>query len=214
MFGFRFSENFNYPYLSSSIREFWQRWHISLSSWFREYVYIPLGGNRKGNMRTYMNLFTIFLLTGIWHGASWQYLAWGIYFGIFMVAERLFLGKYLDRHKITGHIYTIFIVLMGWVLFRGNGLSGALFWFGRMFVYNTGSGAVLPSVYLDRRFIFVLLVAIMFCGPVQKLFNLQEKLFDDKKTYAYEIPVIMGIMVLCICLLVGNTYNPFIYFQF
>ncbi|MBQ5326324.1 MAG: MBOAT family protein [Oscillospiraceae bacterium] len=214
MFGFRFSENFNYPYLSSSIREFWQRWHISLSSWFREYVYIPLGGNRKGNIRTYMNLFTIFLLTGIWHGASWQYLAWGLYFGIFMVAERLFLGKYLDRHKITGHIYTIFVVLMGWVLFRGNGLSGALFWFGRMFIYNTGSGAVLPSVYLDRRFIFVLLVAIMFCGPVQKLFNLQEKLFDDKKTYAYEIPVIMGIMVLCICLLVGNTYNPFIYFQF
>ena len=99
MFGFRFLENFNYPLISRSATEFWRRWHMSLGTWFREYVYIPLGGNRKGNVRTYINLFTIFFLTGIWHGASWQFLAWGIYFGVFMVAERAFLGKWLAKHK-------------------------------------------------------------------------------------------------------------------
>ena len=214
MFGFHFTENFNYPYLSASIREFWQRWHISLSSWFREYVYIPLGGNRKGKNRTYANLFIIFLLTGIWHGASWQFLVWGVYFGIFMVAERLFLGDILKKHKIIGHFYTMFVVLMGWVLFRANGLSGALIWFKRMFIYTSASGVVSVSRYLDARFIFTLIVAIALCGPVQKIFNLNEKLFDDKKTYWYEIPFLFVIFVISVCLLVGNTYNPFIYFQF
>ena len=214
MFGFHFRENFNYPYLSASVREFWQRWHISLSDWFRDYVYIPLGGNRKGNIRTYINLFTIFFLTGIWHGASWQFLVWGIYFGVFMVAERAFLGKWLAKHKVTGHIYTLSVVVIGWVLFRGNGLSGALTWLKRMFLFTAANGVVSPSVYFDNRFIAALFAAVLFSGPLQTFTGLKKKLFDDKKTYAYELPLLTIIMIMCICLLVGNTYNPFIYFQF
>ena len=125
IFGFDFMENFNYPYLSQSIREFWRRWHISLSTWFREYLYIPLGGNRKGNVRTYINLFIVFLVTGLWHGAGINFVLWGAYYGVFIVAERLFLGDILEknRFKVLNHVYTMFVVIVGWMLFRIESLG-------------------------------------------------------------------------------------------
>ena len=118
------------------------------------------------------------------------------------------------RTQSYRHIYTLFVVGLGWVLFRGNGLSGALVWLKRMFLFTAANGVVSPSVYFDNRFIAVLIAAVLLCGPLQTVTGLKEKLFDDKKTYAYELPLLMVVMIMCICLLVGNTYNPFIYFQF
>jgi len=132
MFGFEFLENFNYPYMSRSIREFWRRWHISLSTWFREYVYIPLGGNRRGVRRMYLNLFIVFFLTGIWHGAGYCFILWGLYHGFFSVAERIGLGRILDRHPLLSRIYLFFVVLFGWVFFRVENLADALFAIKRM----------------------------------------------------------------------------------
>ena len=122
MFGFNFKENFNYPYLSTSVQEFWRRWHISLSTWFKEYVYIPLGGNRKGNKRTYLNIFIVFLLTGVWHGANFTFITWGLMYAVMQVIERLFLRKLLDKNpiKIFNWIYTMSMVIIGWVFFRAN----------------------------------------------------------------------------------------------
>ena len=121
IFGFHFMENFNYPYLAASVQEFWRRWHISLSTWFRSYLYIPLGGNRKGKARTLVNLMIVFLCTGLWHGANWQFVAWGVYYGLFLIAERLWLKPVLEKHRLAGHIYTLVVVLAAWVIFRAPG---------------------------------------------------------------------------------------------
>lgn len=132
MFGFDFLENFKYPYLSCSIQEFWQRWHISLGTWFREYVYIPLGGNRKGKVRTYLNLFTVFFLTGMWHGASWNFVVWGLYHGVFQIFERLGLKDFLKKHRVFSHVYCLLVVMIGWVFFRAETLLDAIRYIFRM----------------------------------------------------------------------------------
>ena len=213
MFGFSFMENFDYPYLAPSVREFWNRWHISLSSFFKKYVYIPLGGNRQGTVRTLINLLIVFTLTGIWHGASWQYLFWGLYHSFFQIIERLFLSEHLKKHRLAGTVYTTAVVLFGWVLFRGNGLSGALQMIKRMLIWVPDS-VVSASMYLDLRFAVILIIAVALCGPIQSLFRLKEKILDDRKTGALEIAALAVIMFLSVSSLVGNTYNPFIYFQF
>src|SRR5690554_7029994 len=123
MLGFNFKENFDYPYISKSIREFWRRWHISLSSWFRDYLYIPLGGNQKGKYRTYVNLLIVFFLTGLWHGASWNFVIWGLFHGFFIIIERLNIIKVPTRFYVIGNIYTLLIVMIGWVLFRSENLE-------------------------------------------------------------------------------------------
>lgn len=168
MFGFHFRENFNYPYISQSIREFWRRWHISLSTWFREYVYIPLGGNRKGKVRTYINLFTVFLLTGIWHGANVTFIVWGLYYGIILVIERIFLGKILDNNpmKWINHIYVLLIVVLGWVFFRADNIYLAFSYLKGMFDFS-GNGWMIMS-YLSNKLILSLVIGIAFCGPVQQ----------------------------------------------
>lgn len=134
MFGFHLTENFNYPYIASTITDFWRRWHISLTSWFREYLYFPLGGNRKGKVRTYINISIIFIATGLWHGASWDFICWGIFHGFFMVLERLGLGKILEKTKVVKHIYTILVLCVGWTFFRVGDVGLTLQYLKRMFL--------------------------------------------------------------------------------
>jgi len=168
IFGFEFMENFNYPYISKSIKEFWRRWHISLSTWFRDYVYIPLGGSRCSKARTYINLLTIFFLTGIWHGASWNFIVWGLFHGIFMLLERGKFGTFLEKCRDgIRRGYTLSVVLIGWVFFRAENLTLGLKYIGSMFNFTNGWWKDLVFV-LNKEYIFFLIVALLFSCPIGK----------------------------------------------
>lgn len=215
MFGFDFNENFRYPYISKSIQEFWRRWHISLSTWFREYVYIPLGGNRKGKMRTYLNLLIVFFLTGLWHGASFSFILWGLYHGFFLLIERMFLGKRLEnnRIKIINHLYLWIVVPIGWVFFRLNSITNALSYIKGMFSYSAGTMGLADVVGL--KMLLVLVIAFLLCGIVQKIFPKMERiLYNRTNVGAVEIVIQVLLFAYCIILLASDTYNPFIYFRF
>ncbi|MCB7320849.1 MBOAT family O-acyltransferase [Lacrimispora sp. 210928-DFI.3.58] len=215
MFGFDFMENFNYPYMSQSIREFWHRWHISLSTWFKEYLYIPLGGNRKGKVRTYVNLFLVFLVTGLWHGAGANFILWGAYYGVFIVAERVFLGEILDRNrfKLLNHMYTMFVVIVGWMLFRVEELPAISEVFRVMF--RGGGGCYTVPMFVDNRVFFWAFVGVLFCGPIQALCSpLKRRLYDEERISWLDVAVMAFLLMACTMLLVNNTYNPFIYFRF
>ena len=217
MFGFHFPENFNLPYISQSITEFWRRWHISLSTWFKQYLYIPLGGNRKGKLRTYINLFIVFLATGIWHGASFNFIFWGIYYGIFLIIERLFLKKLLDKNKFKflNHMYVMFIVIIGWVFFRANGLKEAIELVKIMFNFDFSKTYILLPTFINKKTILIIIISILFSGPLQNLFNKIKN--KDKLIKIYnnlEFIVIIFIMLISIFDLTASTYNPFIYFRF
>lgn len=215
MFGFTYQENFNYPYLSASISEFWRRWHISLSTWFKQYLYIPLGGNRKGLTRTCINLSVVFLATGLWHGASMNFICWGIYYGIFIVAERLWLGKVLEKNpcKALNHVYTLLVVMFGWLLFRVGSLHQAKVLVTAMLSPRAGLWNL--RIFMDNRIIFLLVLAVCFCGPVQKLFpGLTKRLYDEERTGALDVAVMAALLLLCTVLMVSSTYQAFIYFRF
>lgn len=215
MFGFTYQENFNYPYLSASISEFWRRWHISLSTWFKQYLYIPLGGNRKGLTRTCINLFVVFMATGLWHGASMNFICWGIYYGIFIVAERLWIGRILEKNpcKALNHVYTLLVVMFGWLLFRAGSLHQAKVLATAMLVPRAGLWNL--RIFMDNRIIFLLILAVCFCGPVQKRFpGLTKPLYDGEQTGAVDVAVIAGLLLLCTVLMVSSTYQAFIYFRF
>ncbi len=215
MFGFTYQENFNYPYLSASISEFWRRWHISLSTWFKQYLYIPLGGNRKGLTRTCINLSVVFLATGLWHGASMNFICWGIYYGIFIVAERLWLGKVLEKNpcKALNHVYTLLVVMFGWLLFRVGSLHQAKVLATAMLLPRAGLWNL--RIFMDNRIIFLLVLAVCFCGPVQKLFpGLTKRLYDEERTGALDVAVMVALLLLCTVLMVSSTYQAFIYFRF
>lgn len=215
IFGFHFMENFNYPYLSSSVSEFWRRWHISLSTWFKEYLYIPLGGNRRGLKRTCINLFIVFAATGLWHGASISFVLWGIYYAVFLIAERLFLGKWLNNNpqKWLNHLYTLLVVFFGWMLFRAEHLRFAKSWLRNMLTLKKGIYPIL--MYADGRLFFWMAVGILLCGPVQHIFpSLKKRLYRQEKTDIWDVAVMAGIIFYSTMLLVSNTYNPFIYFRF
>lgn len=219
MFGFHFNENFNLPYISKSITEFWRRWHISLSTWFKEYIYIPLGGNRRGSIRTYINLMIVFFVTGLWHGASWNFVCWGIYYGIFLIIERLFLNKYIDKNKysIVFHCYALIIIVVGWVMFRANGMQSAIKLYEIMFNLNFNETYFITQHIINYQFIFALFVGIAFCGPIQifvkKIRKNNIKLTNFYCKYLENIVVII-LLLLCICELASSSYNPFIYFRF
>jgi len=213
MFGFEFAENFNYPYLSRSIREFWRRWHISLSTWFREYVYIPLGGNRKGVRRTYLNLFIVFFLTGIWHGAGYGFILWGLYHGFFSVAERLGLGCILDRRPVLSRIYLFFVVIFGWVFFRVEDLKDALFAIKRMIMPWSYQVEVPIERFVTPHAVIIGICAFLGMGIVQQL--LKKSGLDQKLRFSVpETIYLLLILLLSIAALASNTYNPFIYFKF
>ncbi len=216
MFGFVFPENFNYPYLSATVSEFWRRWHMSLSGWFRDYLYIPLGGNRRGLPRTLFNLFAVFLATGLWHGANWQFVAWGVYYGVLLIAERLFLGKWLNRlPRAVGHLYTVFCFGMGWVIFRAPGLGAGLAFWRQMLLPAAGSAAYPVLRYLDGRTALLLAAALLLCGPLQAMLpRLREALYTERAPGIPQSAALLALGFCCVMLLVSSTYNPFIYFRF
>ena len=214
MFGFNFLENFNYPYISKSIKEFWRRWHISLSTWFKEYLYIPLGGNRKRKLFTYINLLIVFFATGLWHGASYNFILWGLFHGLFLVIERIFLGKLLEKNKLKfiNHIYVIFVFVIGWVLFRADDLKHAFELYKLMFSYK-------ESIYTVRYFFYpqtfvCFIFGILFSGLFQSIFPKVREATFSSKVYILESVVQFILLFICIMYLVNGTYNPFIYFRF
>lgn len=218
MFGFEFLENFNYPYISKSIREFWRRWHISLSSWFRDYVYIPLGGNRKGEVRTYINNIIVFFLTGLWHGASWNFVGWGLYHGFFIIIERLGFGKVLKKSKVLATIYTALVFIIGWVFFRVTSVRQGFAIVFRMLLpwrYTVSQGAALGTM-VGTQTVLAAAAGIIGCGILQQIFTLG-RLKNIAARWKNSIPeavYLAAVMFYSILLLANNTYNPFIYFRF
>ena len=225
MFGFRFLENFNYPYISRSIREFWRRWHISLSNWFRDYLYIPLGGNRKGAVRTGLNLLLVFLLCGFWHGASWNFVIWGLVYGLFLVLERGRVGTWLDRlPAAVQHLYVIMVVTNAWVFFRAETLGQALRYLGVMYGL-AGAGTIYPEVYinLDLEFYCALALALVLSIPVYPVLSRALQHLDNlaaaRHALAVAVPAVKLSFLALVLLfatmnLATGAYNPFIYFRF
>jgi len=214
MFGFDFLENFNYPYLSQSIGEFWRRWHISLGTWFREYLYIPLGGNRKGSLRTYFNLGIVFFMTGLWHGSTYNFIVWGLYHGFFSVIERLGLNKLLNKNKIIARIYTLLVVMFGWVIFAVSSLKEGAVYIKRMImpwiVINTHYSV---GEFFTHKTALALIAAILGAGII-KSFSENTGLFKNWKNSLCEKLWCAAVLAISIIQLVSNTYNPFIYFRF
>ena len=216
MFGFEFMKNFDYPYISSSITEFWRRWHISLSTWFKEYVYIPLGGNRVNTTRHIRNILIVWFLTGLWHGAAWNFVAWGMYYGILLLVEKYFLVNVLER--IPGflrHVYTMVLVMIGWVFFAGNNMAEAVRYLGLMF--GVGGHGIIDrqAIYFILSDWMMWLIAILASAP--GLYRIFERFLHQlgKKAAVLVNTVAYGILFLiCIAFLVTETYNPFLYFRF
>ncbi|MBE7026637.1 MAG: MBOAT family protein [Ruminococcaceae bacterium] len=212
MFGFTFEENFNYPYISKSITEFWRRWHISLGTWFREYVYIPLGGNRKGKAQTYINIFVVWFLTGFWHGASWNFAIWGLYFALILIIEKTFLLKLLEKlPHFVAHIYSIILILLGWVIFAFDSLSKGFAYFKAMIGISSNGFIDASAIYSINSYAVIFIIGIIASLPLCK------KLFD--KYTGRTRYVLMGILSLislavCTIYLVSSAYNPFLYFRF
>jgi len=215
MFGFNFLENFNYPYISKSIQEFWRRWHISLSTWFRDYLYIPLGGNRKGNRRTYINLFIVFFITGLWHGASWNFVIWGLFHGVFIVIERLGFDMILKKlWQPIQHLYALLVVLIGWVLFRAEDMSSAISYLKTMFIYTEGNATVndfIAYFNYNSELVFVTILAIIFSIPT---YPYLEKKLTNPRFLVFRYTGIIAILLICIIYIAAGSYNPFIYFRF
>lgn len=215
MLGFDFLENFNYPYVSCSVQEFWRRWHISLSSWFRDYLYIPLGGNRRGKVRTYINLIIVFACTGLWHGASFSFIVWGLWHGLFLVIERLGFKKALDKlPKFIGWIYTMLVVLVGWVFFRADTLSAAMKYLGEMFSFTGGVSNGMAQ--FDNLSFIITVIAIVLCTPVYQFLKGKLEKTEGGKKAAFVIGAVLatGLFILSVIFLTGSGYNPFIYFRF
>ncbi len=217
MFGFHFLENFNFPYMSKSITEFWRRWHISLSTWFREYVYIPLGGNRKGNKRQLFNLLVVWFLTGFWHGASWNFVLWGFYYGILLILEKSFLLRWLEKvPKMIRHFYTIFFVVFGWVIFAQTNLKELGDYIGSLF--GVGVSFVNGDFWFYLRNNMVLLIVLILCSIDYK------KYLKGKSRYQTwvnsgacdicKIVIMVVLFMVSFAFLVGESYNPFLYFRF
>ncbi len=214
MFGFHFRENFNYPYISKSIGEFWRRWHISLGSIFRDYVYIPLGGNKK---RVYLNLFVVWFLTGMWHGPSWNFIFWGLYFFIFIALERAFLLKLLEKAPaFISHIYALVIIIPGWVIFYFTDTQMLFAYVQKLFSFSPGPNGNADLTNTVTAHLFWLLLALILCMPV---YHVVKKWIDQKasRVTTYDVLSIgfnVVLLFLCVAQLVGKSYNPFIYFRF
>ncbi len=217
MFGFKFLENFNFPYAAQSIKDFWRRWHISLSTFFRDYVYIPLGGNKKGSLRTYVNLIAVFFLTGIWHGASWNFVIWGLYHGFFLIMERLFLDKLLSRiPAIFRRFYTLFIVCVGWVFFRVENFGMLKHILKKMFLVESGYLDVYRVGYfLQPYYAAALIAGIVFSFPVHQYLKVRTGITTSRPAVriTYDI-AFLALFFLSLSIMASSTFNPFIYFRF
>ncbi len=218
IFGFDFKENFNYPYIASSIQDFWRRWHISLSTWFKEYVYIPLGGNRKGKFRTTINKLIVFFLTGLWHGANFTFIVWGMIHGLFQLLETYqIIPTQKKWFKNVGHIYTLLVVVITFVLFRADTLSQGVGIIANMFNGAAGISAINSQVLacINPLFIITFIIGLVISTPLFK--TIREKVANSDKAKIYNYASYVGsiaVFLMCILLLVSSKYNPFIYFRF
>jgi alginate O-acetyltransferase complex protein AlgI len=226
MFGFTFPENFNYPYIATSITDFWHRWHITLSSWFRDYLYIPLGGNRVPKWRVYANLLTVFFLCGLWHGATWTFVVWGLFHGFFLIVERAGLKNWLERHHAIRHVYTLLVVMVGWVFFRSNTFAGAGQYLVRMTFLGSNSSAFFTMAQcVNRALVLAVAAGVIGSLPIVPLLG---SAFDravaaaggagswlvDLTAGTGEFVALSAIFVASTALSAAGTYNPFIYFHF
>ena len=220
MFGFNFPENFNFPYISKSIREFWQRWHITLSTWFRDYLYISLGGNRHGNWRTYANLTIVFLITGLWHGASWTFVFWGLFHGFFLIVERILKHQNFKAFSpIISHIYVVIVLAISWVFFRSETISDAFHYVTTMFNFSLESNTAFLNFYLTKEVIFVLFAALVLSTPIYKkiifyITNTNRSIGIDRLFLPLKLVGLFVLLLICFSYMATDSYNPFIYFRF
>lgn len=216
MFGFDFLENFNYPFISGSITEFWRRWHISLGSWFRDYVYIPLGGNRVGALRQIFNIFAVWMLTGFWHGAAWNFIAWGLYFALLLIAEKFWLLKYLKKSRVLGHIYVALLIIVSFAIFDASSLTQAFSNIGAMFGAGGYPVICAEALYYLRSFAVVLVIALIGSTPLPKrMVSRIEKTEAGGRAMTFAEPAVMvALLLICTAYLVDGSYNPFLYFRF
>lgn len=203
MFGFNFNENFNYPYISKSITEFWRRWHISLGSWFKNYLYIPLGGNRVKHK--YFNLFIVWVFTGFWHGANFNFIIWGIYFFILIMIEKMFLLKFLERSKILSRIYSLFFIIIGWVIFVFEDKNSLSLFLSKMFSVNNFIDR--EFLYYFKNFFIYILICILFSTPLMNNLKLKLPKFISNT-------FLILCFILSIAFIVNSSFNPFLYFRF
>ena len=215
MLGFSFKENFNYPLIASSITDFWRRWHMSLSSFFKDYVYIPLGGNRVSKLKWIRNIFIVWFLTGFWHGASWNFIIWGLYFGFILLIEKLFLGKYIEKTKVFKHIYTVFIVVISFFIFNVNSTKEIFDGLSNMFFLNNIPLTSIETLYQLRNYLGVLIVAVISATPLMKhvIGRLNETKFS-KVINILEPIFYLVLLTLTTAFLIDASFNPFLYFRF
>jgi alginate O-acetyltransferase complex protein AlgI len=229
MFGFKFPENFNYPYISKSVTEFWRRWHMSLSSWFRDYLYIPMGGNRVSAGRVYFNLLTVFFLCGFWHGATWNFIVWGLYFGVFLIVERLGFGKFLEKlPSPVQHAYLLLVVMVGWVFFRAETLTYAIEYLKRMaFIHPDYTQPFAPAdIFVNRAVILALIASVIGSAPwlpaIQRIWTSWSTKAHGRPARnlatvcvrLFELAALALIFRYSVSYSAVETYNPFIYFRF
>ena len=212
MIGFTYPENFNYPYISKSITEFWRRWHITLSSFFKDYVYIPLGGNRVSSIRHIINILIVWTLTGFWHGANYNFIIWGLYYGIILLLEKYIL-KHIKCNDVIKHIYTIIIIMIGWVIFSIDDSTKLIEYLRSMFLINT------PFInkyflYYFKNYFFILIIGIWFSTPIiNKIQKVEEKI-NKKYLVIFRILIYLVLFIITVSYLVNDSYNPFLYFRF
>lgn len=209
--GFKFPENFDFPYLADSITAFWRKWHMTLSGWFRDYLYIPLGGNRKGTVRHIVNLLIVWLLTGLWHGAGWNFVLWGLYYGVILIIEKYILGKVLDRApRLLKHVYTLFLVNLGWVLFSNTDFTQMTDFLRDMFGVGTGGFADSAFLYCLKSNLILLLLSFIACSPVLR--KMLSRI--SRKSSVLGTGICLALFLICVAFLVYGSYNPFLYFRF
>ncbi len=218
--GLHYKENFNYPYISGTVTEFWRRWHISLGSFFRDYVYIPLGGNRKGGARQIFNLFVVWALTGLWHGASWNFVLWGLYFFVFLVLEKFIFGKALEKSRVLKHVYLLTVVYFGWVLFKFTSMGEMAAVLRGMFCLNGNPIAGFEIFSFLKHYVLFFVICVLACTPVVK--NLSAYLSREGArggamkalNSAAQVALPLAMLAVSVLSLVGDSYNPFLYFRF
>ena len=214
LFGFRFPENFQYPYISRSITEFWRRWHISLGTWFRDYVYIPLGGNRKGKPRQFLNIFIVWMLTGFWHGAAWNFLFWGLWFAVLLIIEKTFLLRHLEKSRVLGRFYVLLAVIFSFVLFDASSLSEALVCIRQLLGLGGLPLFSQQAVYLLRSNALLLIAAMVGATPAPKIAAQVIARRWPRAASLLESVMLVLLLLLCTAFLVDGSYNPFLYFRF
>ena len=214
LFGFRFPENFQYPYISRSITEFWRRWHISLGTWFRDYVYIPLGGNRKGKPRQFLNIFIVWMLTGFWHGAAWNFLFWGLWFAVLLIIEKTFLLRHLEKSRVLGRFYVLLAVIFSFVLFDASGLSAALVCITQLLGLGGLPLSSPQAVYLLGSNALLLTAAMVGATPAPKIAAQAIARRWPRVSALLEPVMLVLLLLLCTAFLVDGSYNPFLYFRF